>query len=286
MIRGVIPYTLQSLTRHLEDPPFLNALPLLFPPPTFPSPLGAGPLKKRDVPDNGSSCPAIKVLRGRDGRDGQPGATGAPGRDGREGEKGIKGDLGVEGPPGPPGPAGGGTMYIRWGRTTCPSVPETELVYEGIAAGSHYTRQGGGSNRLCLPKVPKYSSYQPGVQGHSPLHGSEYQLQSGSPLPDVHQHNVPCAVCYVSIRSVVYIVPASDYCPFDWTLEYSGYLMTERYNSNRSTFECVDKDPESIPGSAANTNGALFYHVEATCNGLPCPPYDPQKELTCAVCTK
>ena len=29
-----------------------------------------------------------------------------------------------------------------------------------------------------------------------------------------------------------------------------------------------------------------FYHVEANCNGMLCPPYDPQKELTCAVCTK
>ena len=184
----------------------------------------------------------------------------------------MKGDPGVEGPPGPPGPAGGGTVYIRWGRTTCPSVSGTERVYEGIAAGSHYSQKGGGSNRLCLPKVPKYSNYQPGVQDHSPLHGSEYQLQSGSPLPTATDHNVPCAVCCVSTRSAVYVVPAWDYCPSGWTLEYSGYLMSERFNHHRTSFECVDKDSESIPGSAANTNGAVFYHVEATCNGLPCPP--------------
>ena len=54
----------------------------------------------------------------------------------------------------------------------------------------------------------------------------------------------------------------------------------------RRATECVDKDSESIPGSAANTNGALFYHMEATCNGIPCPPYNPEKELTCAICTK
>ena len=251
-----------------------------------PPPPGAGPLKRRNAPDNASSCPAIEMLRGRDGRDGQPGTTGAPGRDGRDGEKGLKGDTGVVGPPGPPGPAGGGTMYIRWGRTTCPSVSGTGLVYDGIAAGTHYSHKGGGSNRLCLPKVPKYSSYYPGVQGLGPLHGSEYQLQGGSPLPNVHQHNVPCAVCYVSTRSVVYVVPAKDNCPSGWTLEYKGYLMTEDRTHHRNTFECVDKDPESIPGSAADTNGALFFHVEATCNGLPCPPYDAQKELTCAVCTK
>ena len=59
--------------------------------------------------------------------------------------------------------------------------------------------------------------------------------------------------------------------------------MTEHLNHNRNSFECADKDPESIPGSAANTDGALFYHVESTCNGLPCPPYDPQKEHTCCL---
>ena len=212
-----------------------------------------------------------------------PGTPGAPGRDGGNG---AKGDVGVEGPPGPPGLVGGGTVYIRWGKTTCPSVTGTELVYEGIAAGTHYTTRGGGSNRLCVPKVPKYSSYRSGVQGNSPLQGSEYELDGGSPLPNVHDHNVPCAVCYVSTRSVVYAVPARDDCPSGWTLEYKGYLMSEHYSHHRNTFECVDKNPESIPGSTANTDGALFYHVEATCNGLPCPPYDTQKELTCAVCTK
>ena len=52
-------------------------------------------------------------------------------------------------------------------------------------------------------------------------------------------------------------------------------------------FECEDKDQESLPGSHANTNGAIFLHVEANCNtGLPCSPYNNHKELNCVVCTK
>ena len=43
-------------------------------------------------------------------------------------------------------------------------------------------------------------------------------------------------------------------------------------------FACVDKDAESIPGEAGDTNGTLFYHVEATCNGIICPPYDTERE--------
>ena len=62
--------------------------------------------------------------------------------------------------------------------------------------------------------------------------------------------------------------------------------MTEYRTYSKATYECVDKDAESVAGSHANTNGGLFYHVEANCNGLPCPRYDAEKELTCAVCTK
>ena len=237
--------------------------------------------------DTSSSCPNLKVMRGRDGRDGITGAPGATGKDGRNGDKGMTGDMGPMGPPGPRGPPGGGNVYIRWGRTTCPNTTGTELVYQGIAAGSWYSHTGGGANYLCLPQEPKYSNYRPGVQGHSPLYGTEYETQTNSPLSHVYQHNVPCAVCCNS-RSKLFMLPARDECPTTWTLEYSGYLMTTHYAGShyRTMYECVDKDPESISGSAANINGAVFYHVEATCTGIPCGPYDTEKELTCAVCTK
>ena len=83
------------------------------------------------------------------------------------------------------------------------------------------------------------------------------------------------------------MIPARVSCPASWTLEYSDYLMTDHFNHYRRSAACVDKDAEGIPGLDANTiGGALFYHTEAVCNGIACPPYDPAKELTCAVCTK
>ena len=240
-------------------------------------------LSRVDRQEDDSSCPNIEVLRGRDGRDGLPGPTGLAGNDGKNGERG---DTGPMGPPGPPGPSSGGVTYIRWGRTACPSEAGTELVYEGIAAGTHYTHRGGSATHLCLPKQPLYSNYDPGVEGLSPLYGMEYQIPNAIDS-NLHDDNVPCAVCYASTRSTVLMVPARNSCPSSsWTLEYSGYLMTEHHTHQRSSFECVDKDAESIPGSSSNNNGALIYHVEATCNGIPCPPYDTSKELTCAVCTQ
>ena len=259
--------------------------------------------------ETSNNIPHVEVLRGRDGRDGHdglpgpagrdglPGPAGKEGRDGRDGkdgevgetgEPGIRGPPGLDGnqgPPGPNGPSSGGVVYTRWGRTTCPDTPGTELVYAGRAGGTHYNTQGGAANYLCLPETPDYLQYQAGVQGYSPVRGVEYEVGSGNPLHSVNQHDTPCAVC-CTVRVAALMIPAKTQCPPSWTLEYTGYLMTAYHDHYRSTFECIDKDPECVPGSATNTNPALFHHTEATCGELPCPPYDPEKELTCVVCTK
>ena len=105
---------------------------------------------------------------------------------------------------------------------------------------------------------------------------------------NLHNHNVPCAVCLATTRVAVVMIPAKLTCPTGWTKEYNGYLMSAYHgHDSASTFECIDHDAEAVPGTEANTNGGIFYHIEAVCNyGLPCDPYDPEKELTCVVCTK
>ena len=116
------------------------------------------------------------------------------------------------------------------------------------------------------------------------MYGSEYE----HPLFTTHDHNVPCAVCYTSLRASKLMIPAKITCPSLWTEEYEGYLMAERHlHARNAVFECVDKNAESVPGSYANIEGALFQHVIATCGtGLPCPPYVTTKTITCVVCTK
>ena len=76
-------------------------------------------------------------------------------------------------------------------------------------------------------------------------------------------------------------------------MEYSGFLTADNYrHAGRMTYECVDKDPESIPGLNAQfgrSGGgtvAYFQLVEAVCDTLTCPPYSAEKELTCVVCTR
>ena len=83
------------------------------------------------------------------------------------------------------------------------------------------------------------------------------------------------------------MVPAKINCPNGWTREYYGYLMSAHVlHGHHPQFICMDSNMEAIPGLPANTNGAVFYHAEATCNGLLCGPYNTEKELSCVVCTK
>ena len=208
---------------------------------------------------------------------------------GGTGNKGDRGDTGLTGPQGergPQGPASGEAVYVRWGRTVCPSDQGTELVYSGRAGGSLYNHNGGGANHLCLPDDPDHLEYSSGTQGYSYIYGVEYKSSSSQPLGNVDDHNVPCAVCHVTTRATLLMIPAKVNCPTNWTTEYTGYLMTARSIHHRSTYKCVDKDPESVPGLNSHvSNNALLYHVEPHCSGLSCPPYDREKELTCAVCS-
>ena len=179
-----------------------------------------------------------------------------------------------------------GVAYVRWGRTACPSG--AQVVYKGIAAGSHYSHSGGGSNYQCVTLEPENFAYGPGTVSASFIYGSEYEMWGNIPKGNLrlHEHDVPCVVCYVATRTAKIMIPGTYKCPSQWTREYYGYLMAERYNHHRSTFECVDGTPEVAPGGHVNHNGALFYHVEPRCGSLPCPPYEQQKEMTCAVCTR
>ena len=236
------------------------------------------------IEDAISRVPLIDLLRGRDGRDG------LPGRDGEDGKPGPQGEQGPPGSQGPPGPRSAGVTYIRWGKSSCPSVTGTQLVYAGRAGGTNYGSSGGGAEKLCLPLDPDYINVARSTSAtlYSTLHGAEYQTQDG-PHHNLYNQNVPCAVCYASTRAAMIMIPAKTQCPSSWTREYYGYLMTEREHTAhyRSSFDCADVNPDVVPGGATNTNGALFQYVIATCNdGLQCPPYQANRVVSCAVCTK
>ena len=220
----------------------------------------------------------LKGDKGEKGSSGSPGSTGLAGPKGAPGQKGMKGDKEER---------NGGAVYVRWGHDQCPAT--AQLVYSGRAGGANYNQRGGGSNPQCLPLDPKFLTPISGIQSHRGLmYGAEYETQTDS---NSHVHgrqdtDVPCAVCHVSNRTAVYMVPANYTCPSGWTREYYGYLMSERHTHQRSQFTCVDNVFKSVTGSSTSLDGLMLFFVEGRCGSLPCPPYDNTKELSCAVCTK
>ncbi|XP_068731373.1 short-chain collagen C4-like [Montipora capricornis] len=260
--------------------------------------------KEKMGPPGPPGPPGTPGLAGKPGSDGKTGPKGEPGKPGTnkplpgppgpKGQQGAIGKTGAQGPQGAKGEKGqngtakSGVKYVRWGRTTCPSG--AQIVYKGIIGGQWYDYSGGGANYLCLPHNPKYDKYKDGHQAAGYIYGTEYQVSqyNGDPFKrNLHDHDAPCVVCFVKSRGSMLMMPARNDCPSGWTEEYHGYLMTEQYaHRHSSNFICVDGDPEYVPGSHANKNGALLHPVEGVCGSLPCLPYVSGRELTCAVCTK
>ena len=252
-------------------------------------------------------CPFGKTFRGRDGRDGLPGPPGPPGPPGIPGAAGTPGVAAIDlhyvqppttdtsttvippttQPPPPVTTVGGGVTYIRWGRTSCPTVAGTEDVYNGIMAGSYHGHTGGGSNYICMVKEARYPPGA-GTSGSTYIYGTEYETGGGHALNSLDQDNIPCAACLVTTRSAQLMIPGTDQCPGGWTTEYTGWLMSEHYtHKGRTMYVCVDKDAQPLPGLGADRNAALLYHTSIDCNnGIPCPPYVHVKDLACVVCTK
>ena len=91
-------------------------------------------------------------------------------------------------------------VFTRWVHTTSHSTNDTEVLYKGKAAGSSWDQTGDGANYICLPDEPQFLSYTPGIyHDHSYIYGAKHQT-NGGPLSPLHDHNVPCVVCYVSTR--------------------------------------------------------------------------------------
>ena len=166
-------------------------------------------------------------------------------------------------------------------------------MYDGYAGGSHYAHSGGAASMICLPRDPDWDAGNHNDALHSAtglLYGAEYR--DGQSRNDNlfgkshHDHDVPCVVCLVRQSSVL-VIPGKSKCYDGWSLEYSGYLMSNSYQHTGATdFYCVDNNPEDLIGGAKRDDGLFLYFVEPRCGSLRCPPYVEGREFQCVVCTK
>ncbi|KAK3587948.1 hypothetical protein CHS0354_014463 [Potamilus streckersoni] len=182
---------------------------------------------------------------------------------------------------------GHASTYVRWGKTTCPGN-DTELVYKGFAAGSHFQHSGGAADFVCLPDVPTWGKHVGGTGYAGFIYGAEYELYSGSnPFSTVSiEDDASCCVCRPP-RTTTIMVPGRTDCYTGWNQEYTGYLMSGYYgHAGNSNYVCVDANSDPGLGGFTNYNGHLMYVVQAQCGSLPCPPYVQGRVIACVVCSK
>ena len=170
------------------------------------------------------------------------------------------------------------STFIRWGSSTCDA--SSELVYSGVVGGSHYTHTGAATNFLCLSVSPVVGNHTAPID-LALLYGGEYHTF------DSHMNQDPvCAVCRSSLPTTV-MVPGTNVCSPGWHLLYSGYLMAGRYTNLAGTeYICVDYGLDALAGSSHDDDGKLLYFTATRCGSLPCPPYENNQIVTCAVCAR
>lgn len=180
-----------------------------------------------------------------------------------------------------------GSVYTRWGRTTCPLG--TQIVYSGQAAGPRYSNSGSGANSLCLTMDPVYGDHNDQNQNGAFLGGVRYST-SGYGIArfiSVHNHRVPCAVCFTPKKMSNFMQPGNVNCPSGFHREYAGLLFAAYYSHNKHDWVCVDENPESL-GYSSSSFGQ-WYPTEVRCGSITCLDqeggYQNSKEVSCSVCS-
>ena len=216
--------------------------------------------------------------------------------------KGYKGQPGTVGSPADGDSVPVTRLYMRWGVPSCPADRGASLAYSGRAATSFHNNAGSGANLVCIRDEFSFTGvWQPIDMSRSSVFGSivgiEYIATAGDPLVVLNDDNVPCAVCTVE-ASAVFMQPGRTTCPDGWTVQYTGYIMSElldqsgtRESENyRSQFVCVDENSMEIADLQIGNIEARLTHVHVACDEtdiLPCDEgfYD-EGHLSCTVCSK
>lgn len=156
--------------------------------------------------------------------------------------------------------------------------------YTGMTGGGHYTNPGRNADPICLPHDPQLGPVS-GEGAFGAVFGSEYETNAFG--NDLHDKDVPCAVCRTKTASSVLMIPGRSQCYTGWKMEYSGNLMSGSHgHTGASNYLCVDTSPDVLEGGARNDDGYLLYVVKAYCGSLKCPPYKQDTIVRCVVCSK
>ncbi|XP_052087130.1 rhamnose-binding lectin-like [Mytilus californianus] len=180
-----------------------------------------------------------------------------------------------------------GPVYQRWGAVTCPN--SASLIYAGVMGGANFGGTGSGSNFLCLPTNPVVggSNFTLGTNKGA-IFGTQLITDSAGPLSNsLDSLELTCALCQTKSAETTFMYPGSYVCPSGFTVEYAGYLASEKATSGRTSkgYLCLDASPVTIDNSYSGDDTAKLYLVEGKCGALPCANYVDNNEIPCAICS-
>ncbi len=183
------------------------------------------------------------------------------------------------------GPAGGGSVYINWGRQDCAdssgSVPVGVVpLYSGYTF-SGMQGVGGGSDYKCMKDVPSLGSAREAtvVNQFYPVGTNPIDVYLPPGIPPLT--SLLCSKCYID--QICYVVDNDNVCNPGETLAYSGYIMTDSWNSAHS-FDalCVNDNMDSSIAYQDNPSSVLtgsYVMTNSSYGSYPTNRYN-----HCAVC--
>ena len=133
-------------------------------------------------------------------------------------------------------------------------------------------------------------------EGEGYVYGFSYGSsgQGVQELVGIHGTSIPCAVCEAKTSGILAIygdfvrckckvssllVSLGTYkCPDRFSLEYAGYLMSNRNSHKKGEYVCVDQKAKTDTGTGSSS-GSLWVPTEYKCGSLPCPPYTQDREV-------
>ena len=177
-----------------------------------------------------------------------------------------------------------GTVYPRWGATSCPSG-RTKL-YGGFIASGKWDAAGSGANFLCMHSSAQApSGASSSSNGGNWLYGTEY---ADTGTLDVNSHqDAACAMCQLQQSSYIqtYVQWGRQVCGNGHITEYKGLIMGSHYQHKKSEHLCVDYARATHSASSASTEGAArLYTTEVKQGAANNDQYISDKEVGCAVC--
>ncbi|XP_065648239.1 uncharacterized protein LOC100204569 isoform X2 [Hydra vulgaris] len=203
---------------------------------------------------------------------------------GEKGERGIKGETGPSGKPGINGTCLNCAFtkyhitYTHWGKSSCRIDRST--IYSGYIGSPANMDEGGGSNYLCMPELPKYYKNDTVSSKNSPIFGVEFELEKSNimDLKYKEKHfNALCSICDVNERTNYLMIPAAFECPPSWHKEYTGFLMAQKKSLMRTQYICVDQEADFIKTVEDSGKGGYLHHVRFSSKMV--------WEINCVVCT-